>query len=212
MRYRLTFAKTTAMRFTGHLDLHRTWERTFRRAGLPLVYSQGYNPRPRLQLASALPLGFTSQGEVIDFRLEHALPTDEITDTLLPALPPGLELLEIEEIELRAPALQTQLQESEFIITFLDPFPDLQQRCMDLLDAGELPRERRGKPYDLRPLVLELMILENDQDGCQRLYARLSAREGTTARPEELVLALGGAPETTRVHRIRLIFQSETPS
>ena len=61
------------MRFTGHLDLHRAWERTFRRAGLPLAYSQGFNPHPRLNLASALPLGFTSEGEVIDVWLEQDL-------------------------------------------------------------------------------------------------------------------------------------------
>ena len=60
MRIRVTFAKTEPMRFTSHLDLFRAWERTFRRAGLPILFSQGYNPRPRMQLAAALPLGFTS--------------------------------------------------------------------------------------------------------------------------------------------------------
>jgi radical SAM-linked protein len=70
MRIQITFSKTGAMRFTGHLDLHRAWERTFRRAALPLAYSQGYNPRPKMNLASALPLGFTSECEVIDVRLE----------------------------------------------------------------------------------------------------------------------------------------------
>ncbi len=59
-RLRLTFAKTAAMRYTGHLDLHTTWERTLRRARLPLAYSQGFHPQPKIQLASALPLGFTS--------------------------------------------------------------------------------------------------------------------------------------------------------
>ncbi|HLE27799.1 MAG TPA: TIGR03936 family radical SAM-associated protein, partial [Anaerolineales bacterium] len=69
-RLRLTFAKTAAMKFSGHLDLHKTWERTLRRARLPLAYSQGFNPQPRLQLASALPLGFTSECEVLDAWME----------------------------------------------------------------------------------------------------------------------------------------------
>jgi radical SAM-linked protein len=76
MRLRITFAKTEAMRFTGHLDLHRTWERCFRRARLPLAYTQGFNPHPRLNLAAALPLGFTSQGEMIDAWLEQVARRD----------------------------------------------------------------------------------------------------------------------------------------
>ena len=66
IRLRIVFAKTEAMRYTSHLDLHRTWERTIRRANLPLAYSQGYNPHPRINLASALPLGFTSDCEVVE--------------------------------------------------------------------------------------------------------------------------------------------------
>jgi uncharacterized protein (DUF2344 family) len=69
MRIRAEFAKTEAMRFTSHLDLYRAWERLLRRAGLPLQFSQGYNPRPKLQLAAPLPLGMTSQVEIIDFWL-----------------------------------------------------------------------------------------------------------------------------------------------
>jgi radical SAM-linked protein len=125
MRCRITFAKTEAMRFTSHLDLHRTWERAFRRAGLPLAYSQGYNPRPRLQLASALPLGFTSLGEVLDAWFEEPLSIEQIERALDPALPPGLEIGEVREVEMRAPSLQTQLRAAEFVITFLDPFPDM---------------------------------------------------------------------------------------
>ena len=55
MRARITFAKTEAMRYTGHLDLARALERTLRRAGLPLSYTQGFTPRARLHLACALP-------------------------------------------------------------------------------------------------------------------------------------------------------------
>ncbi len=96
IRLRITFAKTPAMRFTGHLDLHRAWERTFRRAGLPLAYSEGFNPHPRLNLASALPLGFTGQGEVIDAWLEQDLPLPEIQAALQRALPPGFQVAQIE--------------------------------------------------------------------------------------------------------------------
>ena len=208
MRIRLTFAKTAAMRFTGHLDLHRTWERTLRRARLPLAYSQGFSPHPHINLASALPLGFTGEAEIIDIWLEQELPIAEAQALLEPALPPGIQLVSIVEIDGRRPSLQTELQASEFTITFLEPFPDLAERCAALLQAASLPRQRREKNYDLRPLILALEPLALDADNKPRLLARLSACEGATGRPEEVVEALGVAAETTRVHRTRLIFDA----
>jgi radical SAM-linked protein len=196
------------MRFTGHLDLHRAWERTFRRAGLPLAYSQGYNPHPRLNLASALPLGFTSDAEIIDAWLEEELTLSEIEKALQRALPPGIVLTQLESVEDRLPALQTEVEASEYRITFLEPAPDLERRINKLLEAESLPRRRRNKDYDLRPLILDLQVDEPDQAGCQRLIALLSARESATGRPEELVEALGADPEAIRVHRTRLIFHS----
>jgi radical SAM-linked protein len=209
MRIRITFAKTEAMRYTGHLDLQRAWERTFRRAGLPLAYSQGYNPRPRLNLASALPLGFTSQGEVLDARLERDLAIDKIMEPLLKALPPGLQILEIEEVDLRAPSPQVELQAAEFVITFLEPFPGLAERTDDILHAPTLMRERRNKTYDLRPLIQALHVLPNDEDGRQRLFTRLEARQGATGRPEEVIAALGADPQATRVQRTKLLTLSK---
>ena len=207
IRLRITFAKTPAMRFTGHLDLHRAWERTFRRAGLPLAYSEGFNPHPRLNLASALPLGFTGEGEVIDAWLEQDLTSPEIQAALQRALPPGLQVTQIEPVDLHLPALQTELEASEYHITFLEPFPELGDRVQALLSAASLPRQRRERDYDLRPLVLDLQLLPPDSSGCSQLSVRLVAREGATGRPEEVVAALGCDPQLVRVHRTRLLFR-----
>jgi radical SAM-linked protein len=203
MRLRLTFSKTDAMRFTSHLDLHKTWERTFRRAGLPLAYSQGFNPHPHINLASALPLGFTGDNDVVDVWLEREMPIPEVQTALDRSAPPGLKITKIEVADDRAPTLQTQLQANEFILTFLEPVPDMPERVEALLAAAELPRERRGKPYDLRPLILELRSLPGETP---RWLARLTAREGATGRPEEVLLALGIDPLSVRVHRTRLVF------
>ncbi len=208
MRIRIFFSKTAAMQFTGHLDLHRTWERTFRRARLPLAYSQGFNPHPRLNLAAALPLGFTSEGEILDAWLSEDLPVDEITARLEPALPPGLQLNRIEVIEGKVPTLQTQVQSSEYEVTLVDACPDLAARLQTLLAAPSLPRERRGKPYDLRPLVEALEILPEDDRGQARFLVRLAARESATGRPEEVLEVLDIRPEQARVHRKRLLFQA----
>jgi len=208
MRIRITFAKTDAMRFTSHLDLHRTWERTFRRAALPLAYSQGFNPHPRINLASALPLGFTSQNDVVDVWLEQELSLEEIQSALQRAAPPGLQIQSILVTDDRAPTLQAELLASDYVVTLLEPIPDLEQRLAALLAAPSLPRERRGKSYDLRPLIHTLQLMPPEPAGSQRFSVRLNAQEGATGRPEEVLAALGAEPEQARVHRLGLVFKS----
>jgi len=207
MRIRVTFAKTDEMRFTSHLDLHRTWERTFRRARLPLSYSQGFNPHPRINLASALPLGFTGEGEIVDAWLEEVMPLPEMEEALARAVPPGIRIRQVEEVDLRRPALQTELEASLYEILLPELLSDLDERLGQLLSAETLPRERRGKVYDLRPLIQELVRLTDDPQSRPRLLARLCARESATGRPEEILLALGIVPERARVHRQRLLFR-----
>jgi radical SAM-linked protein len=206
MRLRITFAKTEEMRYTGHLDLHRAWERIFRRAELPIAYSQGFHPQPRINLASALPLGFTSQAEVADIWLEETLPLAQVSEALIQALPPGLTLLDASDVEMSAPSLQTQVVASEYIVTLLDPVEKLDERLKEVVNATSLPRERRGKTYDLRPLIEEVVRITDDEQGRACLKMRLAAQEGATGRPEEVLNALDVAPEAARVHRTRLYF------
>ena len=209
MRLRITFRKTEAMRFTGHLDLHRTWERTFRRAGLPLSYSHGFHPQPRINLACALPLGFTSQSEMVDVWLETDQPVGKIKTALDRAAPPGIEVLEVVESDPRQPALQTQVHAVEYQATLLDPTPRLNDRIAEILAAQSLPRERRGKNYDLRPLIEDIQHLPDDERGHACLRMILSARAGATGRPEEVLAALDIPPESARIHRTRIIFEAE---
>lgn len=205
MRLRITFSKTEAMRYTGHLDLHRTWERTFRRARLPLAYSQGFHPQPRLNLACALPLGFTSECEVLDAWLEQDISTADIMRALTPSLPPGIHILHCEIVDLRLPALQTQVLSAEFVITLLEPPHNLAEQVDRLASAKSLPRVRRNKPYDLRPLIEDLHII-NDTAEDYRLALRMTTREASTGRPEEVLAELGIPIEAARVHRSNIIF------
>ena len=209
MRLRIKFSKTDEMRYTSHLDLFRTWERTLRRASLPLAYSQGFKPHPRINLASALPLGFTSNCEIADIWLEREMPLGEIASAMDRAAPPGIRISEIREIDERTPALQSQLKASKYIITFPEPLPQLDKRLEELLSKDSIPRERRQKTYDLRPLILDAEVIPAGDTGQQRLEVSLMAQEGATGRPEELILALGGEPEMARIQRTGLIFQSE---
>lgn len=187
MRMRITYAKHGMLRYTGHLDLQRVWERTLRRSGLPILFSQGFNPLPKLQLAGALPLGIESSCEVMDFWLEGKMELLEIARQLKAALPPGLEVSDLKEIEPHTPALETQLKSAEYLVTFKEPIDraDLEKKVADVLAAKELPRERRGKPYDLRPLLEGLRV---EPDG--GLWMKLAVRPGATGRPEEVLKSL----------------------
>ena len=206
MRIRLTFSKTGPMQYIGHLDLHRSWERTFRRSGLPLAYSQGFNPQPRLNLACALPLGFTSQCEILDAWLEQDLPIAQIQETVSNALPPGLVVHSVEMIDLQAPTLQTQVNSAIYVITFFDDIPDLKDRLQRIISADHLPRIRRNKSYDLRSLIEEIALLPQNDSGNYEVRVQLAAREAATGRPEELLDELGIKFEATHVHREKLIF------
>jgi radical SAM-linked protein len=209
MRFRIRFQKTNAMRFTGHLDLHKAWERTLRRAALPLAYSQGFHPQPKINLACALPLGFTSDDEMVDIRLEREVEPEEIQSRLQPSLPPGIRITAIEAIDLHEPALQTQVQSAEYCITMLVQVNGLKQKVDEILASKSLLRNRRGKEYDLRPLIEEIQILPDEEDGKARLAVRLAAREGATGRPEELISALGYDPFGARYHRTRLVVRDK---
>jgi radical SAM-linked protein len=201
MRVRLTFTKQDALRYTGHLDLHKIIERSIRRARLPLAYSQGYHPQPRINLAAALPLGFSSRAEVMDIWLNQAV--EDVISSLQGRVPPGLIILDAKPVDDRAPSLQSQVigAEYEVEITEAESASNLSEKIASVLASESIPRVRRKKAYDLRPLVEELTLIT---DG--KLFMRLSARAGATGRPEEVLDVMGIPIENARIERTKLLF------
>jgi radical SAM-linked protein len=203
MRIRITFAKQGALRYTGHLDLHRLWERAARRAELPLAYSQGFHPEPKMNIAAALPLGFSSRCEVLDMRLEHDIPLEGLREKLQETLPVGIQVTDIESVDEKLPALQTLVASAEYEVTLTETVDgsELERRINSVMDAESIVRERRGKTYDLRPLIEALTFESPDI-----IFMSLAAREGATGRPEEVLDMLGIAFEGTRIERTQLRF------
>lgn len=208
MRVRITFTKQGALRYIGHLDLHRVWERALRRAGLPISYSQGFHPQPKISLAAALPLGFSSRAEVIDVRLNEEIPTEEIHTRLKDNLPPDIKVTDVKSVDERLPALQTLVLSAAYDVHLTEPVigSELTRKVEALMQTESLIRERRDKTYDLRPLI-ELLSVITQADGTVWLKMTLAAREGATGRPEEVLSTLEIEPETARVERTRLIFK-----
>ena len=208
-RYRIQFSKTEAMRYTGHLDLILTWERTFRRAGLPLSYSEGFNPRPVINLASPLPLGFTGTAELGDFWLSESVEMTEFENALHAALPPGLSINQIIEIEevfgSKLPALVTS---SGYSVDIEPADNDLETKLSNLLSQQSIMRTKRGKQYDLRPLILDLNLAKSSLSS-QTLNITLVTLPDKTGRPDEVLATLGIPTENTRITRISIELRAE---
>jgi radical SAM-linked protein len=207
-RYRITFTRDKTIRFVGHLDLAKTWERVLRRADLPLAYSQGFHPLPKITFASALPVGCTSEAEVMDVVLAEQLDPLEVMRRLSLALPSGMTVTSVVEAPLQSPALQATLRWAEYLMTIeTDETRDqVQSRLSALLAMPSLVRERRGKSYDLRPLVLSLSVESAQPSSIQVAVRLLADANAGTGRPDEVLAALGWADAPAHIHRRQLGF------
>ena len=196
MRVRITFSKTGALRYIGHLDLNTIWERAAWRAGLPLAYTQGFHPQPKMTFASALPLGFSSRCEVMDMRFNQDMDLMSLSKQLQKAMPSGIGILKVENVDEHEPPLQTQIVSAEYEVTLTEAIdgPELKRKIDEVMASRSLPCQRRGKSYDLRPLIEKLSNSIAGIKSCMQL----AAREGATGRPEEVLDALGIIIESTR--------------
>ncbi|MEN8098697.1 MAG: TIGR03936 family radical SAM-associated protein [Chloroflexota bacterium] len=199
-RYRITFSKSGPTRYISHLDLAQVWERWFRRARIPVTYSQGFNPQPKINLGSALPLGIEGENELLDVRLTEGTESERIVAQLQDHAPPGLIVKIVKGIDRSEPSIQSQLLANEYLIEHANDM-DLVARINDLLESADIIRHRRGKEYNLRPLIEEMSLDPTDNT----LRMRLSARPAATGRPDEVLDELGVDPRTVRIKRTRLV-------
>lgn len=222
MELRIKYGKTGQGKFISHLDLIRAWERAFRRARIPIAYSQGFNPHPKLSFGSALAVGVTSSGEYMDVTLKSYQPIQEIKGELAKYLPKGLEVYDIVEIPPRVPSLMSLIDRAKYLV-FLELFHDLTSEELTdflngLLAQNQVLIERNTKKglreKDIRSGIFELkgklistrsieleMVVETGSDG--------------NVRPEEVVSALKakGLPldlETMTIHREGLYVGGDT--
>lgn len=205
-RYRIAYQKNEAIKYTSNLDLYRVWERALRRAKLPIVYSQGFHPQPKINLACPLPLGMTSTVELVDIWLQEAQDITYLQSLLERSVPPGIIIDGLEEVSIDEPPIQTTILSSVYLVELPDGINvvDLKEKISTLSNSSELLRTRRKKSYDLRPLLLDIFLRE-DKVHQPVLQMHLSATEGKTGRPDEVLLELGVDPSETSITRTRLI-------
>ena len=213
-RLRLIFSKDGPARYISHLDLARTLERALNRARIPVAYTQGFNRRPRMQMATALPLGYTSEYELADILLAEKMEPEQARQQLMAKMAPGITILQTIDVPVSGPSLQSMTQSSTYRATPLDPvdFGELQARVAQTLAAETLERvrERRGKKkvYDLRPLILDLTV-EKAEDGQVHIHMNLCLEPSKTGRPDEVLEALGFDPLDMRIHRTGMVLAED---
>ncbi|GIV66588.1 MAG: hypothetical protein KatS3mg047_0981 [Bellilinea sp.] len=208
-RFRIQYNKESPLQYIGNLDLHKVWERYLRRAHIPVAYSQGFHPQPKIQQAAPLPLGFLSQNDLIDVWVEPDTWTENVFLTHLQATQqPGIQILSVSSVPLNSPSLPTLIQSSLYRVILLDPvnLSELNHRLSLLVARDSIIRSRRNKTYDLRPLIEKIELIPLQED-CVAFEMQLSAREGATGRPEEIISEMGIDPYAARYIRTGFIMR-----
>ena len=210
-RIRARFRKGERVRHISHLDVLRYWERAIRRAGLPLLYSQGFTPHPKIAFAAPLPLGFIGEGEIMEVLLEERVALDRFAADLTGQTTPDLELRDATEVALGLPALPTLLRWADYRLALEGVTPEHATESVNAFLATETfpwRQEREGKKareYDLRTGVASLSVRAAGE--AASLDARLSCGQELTVRPEQLVAALFPTATVERYVRTRLVLE-----
>lgn len=217
-KVRFRFSKTGPLRWLSHHDLMRTFERVLRRSCIPFRRTQGFNPHPRLIFALSMPLGVEGRAEVAELELDEIIPPDELLDRLRRQCPPGLDVLDLVRVPVRATA---QVRGLTYAAEIPPDRADLvRQKIPELLSQAECWIDRRrpsgganSRRLDLRPFLRDLRVVG---EGPVWLEMDLWLTPAGTARPEE-VLALLGLHELIdnggAMRRLRLdLHEDNTPN
>jgi radical SAM-linked protein len=167
---RVAFTKQGKVRFISHRDVARAFERAFRIEALPLSFTQGFSPRPKVSFGLALSVGHESDAEYLDVELATPIPLAPMPARLSRALPEGIDVVAVEPLADRAPALQEAVGAVEWEIELLpadataDASPEAIVRAVDAVLAAEtlpLERTRKGKitTDDIRPAIRRIRVL-----------------------------------------------------
>jgi radical SAM-linked protein len=211
-RLRLRYAKRGRLRFSSHRDFQRALERARRRANVPMAYSAGFNPHPKISYANAAPTGAASEAEYIELALTAVVDPERLRLALDAALPPGLDLVQV--VAAGTGALADRLQASVWLVELPGVAPEVARTALDAFLAAErveVSRMMKDGPrtFDARAAVVRATVVSEplpvgedgasgnvtpgvaqaDPAGCAIL--RLVVRHSTPAvRPDDVLAAL----------------------
>ncbi|MGI6735884.1 MAG: TIGR03936 family radical SAM-associated protein [Anaerovoracaceae bacterium] len=227
--YELQFAKEGEIKYTSHLDLMRLFRRAFKRAGVDLVYSHGFNPHPRMSAALPLPLGCTSICEWIDFKTHAEYEPDTIRERLQAVMPEGIRLITCRKKDGKK-TLASRCRAASYIIAVTLPAgrhltPEDAEAFLarDTIMAERPPRRRRKKKQkaeaeaiDIRGRIRELTVYQADDK--LFLSTTLDAGSQSNLNPELLLRAflswadLPWERENVEILRRNIYFAGTSPA
>ena len=194
------------------MDIMRVFERAIRMSGVDVLYSEGFNPRAKMSIASALPLGATADNELVLLRIAPPVDVKDVVSRLMRKLPEGLPIVRAEVLPRAAKGII--VTGSEFVAEVALPKdgPDIEQRIEELMARDHIlvQRESGGKrkTLDLRPGIEAVSLLETQGPDCKSGPTAISMvlpHREFTVKPAEIVEALG--LEMISVHRARLLYR-----
>ena len=190
-RLRVRYAKRGRLRFTSHRDFSRAFERAVFRARIPMAYSSGFNPHPRISYAGAAPTGSASEAEYLELALAQVLDPGEVHRQLDESLPPGLDVLQV--VESPGGSLADLLEASHWRIDVDSDFATTSSAVLEFLAAEEAVVERMTKKgmraFDARAAVVSLAATTESDRGAG---LDVVLRHGTPAvRPDDVLRGLG---------------------
>ncbi len=199
-RFRVWFGKLGQMALTSHLDLVRLFDRAVRRAALPVAFTNGYHPSPRISIANALPLGATSSGEIIDFEVTRHLELAEFQQKLAAQLPSDMPVYLVEEIDVKSPAATSLLEQAEYLIE-VSPSETVTleqwQRWIEvLIITSEFLWQKKTKSgkmqtINLRDRLYHLSLdTQTSEHNVTIRYTGSCRNDGTLLQPEQVVYML----------------------
>lgn len=193
-RLRLRYAKRGRLRFSSARDFQRALERALRRAEIPMAYSAGFSPHPKVSYTNSAPTGVASEAEYLEIGVAARCEPEAVRAALDAALPPGLDIVEV--VEARTPDLANRLEASLWRIELPGVDPDAAQRAVAaLLAADEVLVERMTKngrrTFDARGAVIRATCAAGDEAAPDCAILTLVVRHGTpTVRPDDVLSAL----------------------
>ncbi len=212
-RLRIKFSRGSEIKFISHLDIVRLWQRAFNRAGIEIAFSSGFTPHPKISLAAPLPLGVTSEAELMDIFCVRGVAPHFFASSVNQQLPSGMTVDKVFPIAFDLPSLQSQVSRAEYkvVIDIENELSDLKEALERLLALESLPwqhqRDTGMKQYDLRELIDDLWLIEL-KPPVATLGMRLRCDSTGSGRPEQVIAALGFKRRPTSVHRTQLILKA----
>jgi radical SAM-linked protein len=211
-RIRIRFSRGEELKFISHLDIMRLWQRALHRADIPLAYTEGFSPHPRISLAAPLAVGVTSQSELMDVFCSKWVSPHSFTAAVSQQLPPGIQILQVHMVAPTLPSLQSQVSHTEYEV---ETETDKDQAAIkaalaSLLSLEELPwhhqRDTGTRNYDLRALIDDLWLVGWRHGHCT-IGMKLRCDSSGSGRPEQVAAALD-LSHPTSIRRTKLILKT----